>query len=236
MAAMPAPVNGHEKDVKLVSQCLDFCQTLAGKSLTFSFSLNIGPSFSFSVDTTGNGALAPKKKKKKPTPSTLRRNTRRREDFLKKKAKTSTEEYSQSEPVSEEEAEASVKAPSGLHHHPSPSPSSERRQVITVGREKARPSFNQLDGDPTSSHPSPPSSPSGASIPTLDHDDEDIPEVVFGEGDGTLVFCKKYSTPPAKVKHPVDGLASFQWSSKIDGSCFYEVKATAALVRVFNPA
>ena len=151
MAAMPVPLIRHEEDAKLVSQCLDFCQTLAGKSLTFSFSLNIGPSFSFSVDTTGNGALAPKKKKKKPTPSTLRRNTRRREDFLKKKAKTSTEEYSQSEPVSEEEAETSVKAPSGLHHHPSPSPSSERRQVITVGRERVGPTFSQLDGDPPSS-------------------------------------------------------------------------------------
>ena len=234
MAAMPSPTSGHEEHAILVSQCLDFCQTMAGKSLTFSFSLTLPTGFSFSVDTMGKGALASQKTtKKKPTPSTMRRNARRREEFLKKKVNASTDDKSQSEPVSVEEAEV---PPSVLHHHPSPSPSSERRQVITVGREKARPSFNQLDGDPTSSHPSPPSSPSGASIPTLDHDDEDIPAVVFGEGDGTLVFCKKYSTPPAKVKHPVDGLASFQWSSKIDGSCFYEVKATAALVRVFNPA
>ena len=62
MAAMPAPVMGHEEDAKLVSQCLDFCQTLAGKSLTFSFSLTIGTNFAFSVDTMGNGTLASKEK------------------------------------------------------------------------------------------------------------------------------------------------------------------------------
>ena len=163
-------------DATLVSQCLDFCQTLAGKSLTFSFSLTIGTNFSFSVDTTGKGALAPKKKK--PTPSTLRRNARRREEFLNKKVKPSTDENSQSEPVSEEEAEAPLKTPSVLHHHPSPSPSSERRQVITVGREKARPSFSQLDGDPPSSldmasglqSSSPPPS-SAPAPPSADHDE-----------------------------------------------------------------
>ena len=152
MAAMPAPVNGHEEDAKLVSQCLDFCQTLAGKSLSFSFSLTIGTNFSFSVDTMGRGALAPKKKKKKkPTPSTLRRNARRREEFLNKKINPSTADNQSQSEVSEEEAEAPLKAPSVLHHHPSPSPSSERRQVINVGREKTRPSFSQLDGDPPSS-------------------------------------------------------------------------------------
>ena len=152
MAAMTAPVNGHEEDAKLVSQCLDFCQTLAGKSLSFSFSLTIGTNFSFSVDTMGKGALAPKEKKKKTTPSAMRRNARRREEFLNKKLNASTaEKPSQSEPAAVKESEGPAKAPSGLHHHPSPSPSSERRQVITVGRERARPTFSQLDGDPPSS-------------------------------------------------------------------------------------
>ena len=150
MAAMPAPVNGHEEDAKLVSQCLDFCQTLAGKSLSFSFSLTIGTNFSFSVDTMGKGALAPKEKKKKTTPSAMRRNARRREEFLNKNASTA-EKPSQSEPAAVKEAEAPTKAPSGLHHHLSPSPSSERRQVITVGRERVGPTFSQLDGDPPSS-------------------------------------------------------------------------------------
>ena len=76
---------------------------------------------------------------------------RRREEFLKKKFNASTEKSSQEEPAAAKEAEVPVKAPSGLRHHPSPSPSSERRQVITVGREKARPTFSQLDGDPPSS-------------------------------------------------------------------------------------
>ena len=152
MAAMPAPVIGHEEDAKLVSQCLDFCQTLAGKSLTFSFSLTIGTNFSISVDTMGKGPLAPKEKKKKPTPSAMRRNARRREEFLNKKLNASTAaKPAQSEPAAAKEAEAPAKAPSGPHHHPSPSPSSERRQVITVGRERARSTFSQLDGDLPSS-------------------------------------------------------------------------------------
>ena len=150
MAAMPTPTSGHGEYAMLVTQCLDFCQTLAGKSLTFSFSLTIGTSFSFSVDTSGKGAVAPKKKKKKLTPSTQRRNARRREEFLKRKVNASTDvrSSSESEPVSDKEAEA----PEVLHHHPSPPPSSERRQVISVGREKARSTFSQLDGDPPATH------------------------------------------------------------------------------------
>ena len=79
-----------EEDAKLVSQCLDICQTLAGKSLPFSFSFNIGPNFSFSVDTRGKEVLAPQKKKK--TPSTLRRDARRREELLRKKLNAPTVE------------------------------------------------------------------------------------------------------------------------------------------------
>ena len=136
---------------------------------------HIRTNFSFSVDTMRKGDLAPTKKKKKPTPSTLRRNARRREEFLNKKVKASTdEEMSQSEPATVKEAEAPLKTPRGLHHHPSPSTSSERRQVITVGGEKARPSFSQLDGD----QPSPDSglqslSPPPSSAPALPSADWD---------------------------------------------------------------
>ena len=77
-----------EEDANLASQCLDICQTLAGKSLPFSF--NIGPNFSFSVDTRGKEVLAPQKKKK--TPSTLRRDARRREELLRKKLSVPTSE------------------------------------------------------------------------------------------------------------------------------------------------
>ena len=133
------------------SQCLDFCQMLAGKSLSFSFSLTVGTNFSFSLETRGEGALPSPKKKKKPTPSTLRRNARRREEFLKKKL-ASTAEKSQQE-VSVEEAETPGKAPTVLHHHQSPSPSSGRRRVTTVGREKEVPTFSQLDGAPPAAPP-----------------------------------------------------------------------------------
>ena len=86
-------------------QCLDFCQTLAGKSLTFSFTLSLGNSFSFHLDTSGEGAIAPEaKKKKKKTPSALRRNARRRAEFVKNKIEASTSDALQSEHVSVEEA------------------------------------------------------------------------------------------------------------------------------------
>ena len=112
--------------------------------------------------------MVPQKKKKKPTPSTQRRNARRREEFLKKKVNASTEKKlsSPGEPVSGKEAEAPPKV---LHHHPSPSPSAERRQVITVGRERARSTFSQLDGDlpssPDTASGLQPSSPPPSSAP-----------------------------------------------------------------------
>ena len=77
-----------EDNTALVSQCLDFCQTLAGKSLTFSFTLSLGNSFSFSLDTSGKEAEASKARKK--TPSTLKRDARRRNEFVKKKLEAST--------------------------------------------------------------------------------------------------------------------------------------------------
>ena len=119
MAATPS-----KEDALLVSQCLDFCQMLAGKSIPFSFCLKVGHN-SFSVDTRGKGALS-SAKKKKPTPSTLRRNARRREEFLQKKLASTTPV---SKPVSEQGTEDLRKPPEPLRHHASPS--TERRQVIT---------------------------------------------------------------------------------------------------------
>ena len=114
---------------------------LADKSMPFSFALTVGTKFSFSVETRGKEALPSAKKRK--TPSTLRRNARRREEFLQKKLASTTEK---SQEVSEQEAKSPGKAPTVLHVHPSPSPSSERRKVISVGRKKEVPTFSQLDG------------------------------------------------------------------------------------------
>ena len=96
----------NEENAALLSQCLDFCQTLSTKSLTFSFALSLGNSFSFHLDTSGKGAIAfeAKKKKKKKTPSALRRNARRRAEFVKNKLEASTSDALQSEHVSVEEA------------------------------------------------------------------------------------------------------------------------------------
>ena len=78
-----------ESDSSLAAKCLDICQVLAGQGLAFNFSLSIGSTFSFSLDARGKGqALATQgktTKKKKKTLSTLRRNARRRSEFLKKK-------------------------------------------------------------------------------------------------------------------------------------------------------
>ena len=84
MAAMSVK----EDNSAILSQCLDFCQTLAGKSLNFSFTLTLGNNFSFSLDTSEKKALAPKAKKK--SPSTLRRDARRRKEFVRKKLEAST--------------------------------------------------------------------------------------------------------------------------------------------------
>ena len=77
-----------EDNSAILSQCLDFCQTLAGKSLNFSFTLTLGNNFSFSLDSSEKKALAPKAKKK--SPSTLRRDARRRKEFVRKKLEAST--------------------------------------------------------------------------------------------------------------------------------------------------
>ena len=135
MATVPV-----KEDAFLAPHCLDFCQMLVGKSLSFSFSLEIGTNFSFSLDTRGEAALSSAKKKQ--TPSTLRRNARRREQFLQKKLASPAPV---SNPVSEKGTVTLQKAPTSLHHHPSPPPSSERRQVITVGKGKVA-TCNQLDG------------------------------------------------------------------------------------------
>ena len=74
-----------EVDLSLAySKCMEFCQALATQGKAFHFSLNMGANFSFSLDTRGEAASSFAKKKKK-TPSTLRRNARRREEFLGKK-------------------------------------------------------------------------------------------------------------------------------------------------------
>ena len=72
----------------LLSKCLDFCQALSSKGQAFNFSVAIGPDFTFSMDTRSK-AVSPGIKKK-ASPSTLRRNARRREEYLQRKQNPST--------------------------------------------------------------------------------------------------------------------------------------------------
>ena len=72
-----------EDNSDLASQCMAFCQALASKGQTFSFTLNVGSSFSFSLDTREDDSTTLSKKRK--SPSTQRRNSRRRAEFLAKK-------------------------------------------------------------------------------------------------------------------------------------------------------
>ena len=143
-----------ESDFSLATKCLDFCQTLTSQGSPFNFSLTIGSSFSFSLDTREKMvALASQvKSKKKASPSTLRRNARRREDFLKKKQNS-----------------APVSSARPLHIHPSPTAASERRQVVTLGKSLVIPSFSQLDGSTASLSPPPAShSPSPSPPPPFE--------------------------------------------------------------------
>ena len=78
-----------EDDSSLATQCMAFCQALANQGKVFQFSLTVGPAFSFTLDTRCKDNLATTAKKR-VSPSTLRRNAKRREEFLKKKLKPAT--------------------------------------------------------------------------------------------------------------------------------------------------
>ena len=97
-----------EENSSLVSQCLDFCQTLATKSQGFNFILNIGSNFSFSLDTRIKNPTSVVRKKKS-SPSTLRRNARRRQKFMETKNSTVIEETDkQTETMSAEISDSSL--------------------------------------------------------------------------------------------------------------------------------
>ena len=73
-----------EDNSPLVNKCMDFCLALANQGEAFNFSLSIGSSFSFSLDTRSKEMMK-NIRTKKPSPSTIRRNAKRRQDFLNKK-------------------------------------------------------------------------------------------------------------------------------------------------------
>ena len=86
-----------DKNFVLTIKCLEFCQALASKGQKFAFSLSIGSNYSFSMDTKENSTFLDTRKvttpiegmKKKLSPSQVRRNMKRKEDFLKRKSENS---------------------------------------------------------------------------------------------------------------------------------------------------
>ena len=75
-----------ESDSSLATQCLDFCQALARQGKDFKLSITIGSTFTFSLDTKEGKATLPTRIQKRKSPSTLKRNAKRKEEFLAKKS------------------------------------------------------------------------------------------------------------------------------------------------------
>ena len=84
----------------LAIKCMEFCQALTSQGMMFSFTLSTGNGFSFSLDTKESEKPASvvaeqvKKKKRKLSLSDVRRNQRRRQEFLKRKSEGRTDESS----------------------------------------------------------------------------------------------------------------------------------------------
>ena len=87
----------------MVNKCLEFCQTLVSQQQHFSFSLTVGSSFSFSLDNRKEStnletrkvtSLKKQMPRKKLSPSQVRRNLKRKQDFLKRKSEHSERESS----------------------------------------------------------------------------------------------------------------------------------------------
>ena len=67
----------------LLTKCLDFCQALSNQGQVINFSVAIGPDFTFSLDTRRKEGSTVARKK--ASPSTVKRNARRKEEYLKRK-------------------------------------------------------------------------------------------------------------------------------------------------------
>jgi len=100
-----------DKYATLATQCTEFCRHLDAQGRYFKFSISIGSDFTFSLDTKEEATTIKEVRKKKLSPSSLRRNERRKLEFLNKKSTSSeTKESSEKKTeTSEKKAEASEK-------------------------------------------------------------------------------------------------------------------------------
>ena len=81
---MAAPSSGD--DSSLATKCMDFCRALAIQGKEFQFSLIVGTTFTFSLDTREGKKTMPARSKK--SPSVLKRNAKRRQEFMMKKSQS----------------------------------------------------------------------------------------------------------------------------------------------------
>ena len=114
-----APSSGG--DSTLATKCMDFCNALASQGLAFSFTLSVGPDFSFSLDARERKQAAKvltAEVKKKLSPSQVRRNARRRQEFLKRKAETNgKEQVVEAKTLKCDQCDKQFKSESGLKIH-----------------------------------------------------------------------------------------------------------------------
>ena len=118
---MTASAPSRGGDSTLATKCMDFCNALASKGLAFSFTLSVGPDFSFSLDARERKQAAKvltAEVKKKLSPSQVRRNARRRQEFLKRKAETNgKEQVVEAKTLKCDQCDKQFKSESGLKIH-----------------------------------------------------------------------------------------------------------------------
>ena len=79
-------------DVTMATKCLELTQTLISMKASCKFSLYLSNGFNYSFSNLEHGNTNSRNIEKKKSPSTLRRNAKRREEYMKKK-KDSTSKY-----------------------------------------------------------------------------------------------------------------------------------------------
>ena len=118
---MTASAPSRGGDSTLATKCMDFCHALASQGLAFSFTLSVGPDFSFSLDARERKQAAKvltAEVKKKLSPSQVRRNARRRQEFLKRKAETNgKEQVVEAKTLKCDQCDKQFKSESGLKIH-----------------------------------------------------------------------------------------------------------------------
>jgi hypothetical protein len=112
----PTPITDSH-DVTLAHKCLEISEILASKGVPFKFSVKQGD-FNFFLSTMALENQSTKVKEKKKSPSAIKRNSARREAFLKTKITNSSSEPSQSaerpaENPTEKPAEKQNEKPAG---------------------------------------------------------------------------------------------------------------------------